>query len=288
MKQSVGRTTPVLLLVRGDFRETQRALGDLKRAGRTVAVSLKETGLHQIANQLCHASKLERFLAIVRTADACIGTTPEAADIYRQARGDNARVEFIPTPYPLDDQRWDFSRPVEQRAGIFVGTREFDVPSRNHLAALLLARQLSDTTGEPVTVYNCNGRTGERLIAQLGFRADKLRVCTGALAYPEYVRQIAQHKIVLQLDTSFVPGQVAGDAMLARVPCVGGKGAVDRIAFPECCGANRSIEELASIAHHLLTHRAAYNQQLEAMGRSAEQLSFSTAAEQLRTFFSQL
>jgi len=36
--------------------------------------------------------------------------------------------------------------------GIFVGTREWDVPTRNHFAALLVARQLCETTGEPVTV----------------------------------------------------------------------------------------------------------------------------------------
>ena len=42
----------MLLLLRGDFRASQRALSELKKQQRTVAISLKETGLHQIAQQL--------------------------------------------------------------------------------------------------------------------------------------------------------------------------------------------------------------------------------------------
>lgn len=42
---------------------------------------------------------------------------------------------------------------------------------------------------------------------------------------------MARHKIVLQLDRSHVPGQVAGDALLCRIPCVGGDGAIERITF---------------------------------------------------------
>src|SRR3954447_7477958 len=46
------KATPVLVLLRGDFRGSERAVETLQKAGRVVAVSLKETGLHQIANQL--------------------------------------------------------------------------------------------------------------------------------------------------------------------------------------------------------------------------------------------
>jgi len=56
-------------------------------------------------------------------------------------REDLNRVAFIPTPYPIDDRRWDFSRPIEERSGIFIGTREWNVLSRNHLGALLVARR---------------------------------------------------------------------------------------------------------------------------------------------------
>jgi hypothetical protein len=222
----------------------------------------------------------------VNRADACLAPTPEAADLYRAIRNNSDRVAFIPTPYPIDDPRWDFSRPLEERSGIFVGTREWDVPSRNHLAALILARRLSDRIGEPVTVFDYDGRKGARLLSEMGFGEEKLRILTKKLAYPNYLREIARHKIVLQLDTSFVPGQVAGDALLCRVPCVGGNGAVDRLAFSETCGFARSISDIQEIASRLLTDREFYRASVAAMIPAAsKRLSFEVVAKQLEDVF---
>ncbi len=288
VKQAIAEATPVLLLLRGDFSASERALAALQKEGRLVAVSLKETGLHQIAHQLSEPARLTRFLRIVSRADGCIAPTPEAADFYRATRGNSDGVAFIPTPYPIDDRRWDFSRPIDQRSGILIGTREWDVLSRNHLGALFLARRLSEQAGERVTVFNFDRRKGARLIAGLGLAAEKLRVLDRKLSYPDYLRAVAQHKIVLQLDTSFVPGQVAGDALLCRVPCVGGNGAVDRLAFPDICGFARSIEEIGRIALRLLTEGQFYEEtaaQIETV--ASKRLSFGTVAQELRAFCGQ-
>jgi hypothetical protein len=284
-KDAVAQNTPVLLLLRGDFGASERALETLQKAGCFVAVSLKETGLHQIADQLRSSTRLARFVRIVRKADACLAPTPEAADLYRTLHADN-RVAFIPTPYPVDDARWDFSRPTEQRAGIFIGTREWDVPSRNHLAALLVARQLSESTSENVTVFDYEGRKGARLLSEIGFDEGKLRVLNRKLAYPDYLREIARHKIVLQLDTSFVPGQVAGDALLCRLPCLGGNGAIDRIAFPETNGFARSISDVGQLASRLLTDGNFYRTSVTAMlPAAAKTLGFEVVARELAKFF---
>src|ERR1700674_2493875 len=283
-KSASAEGTPVLLLLRGDFRASESALAALQNEGRVVAVSLKETGLHQIAQQLRDPAKLARFTGIVKRADGCIAPTPEAADFFRAIRG-GERVAFIPTPYPIEDSRWNFSRPLEERSGIFIGTREWDVPSRNHLGALLLARSLSDETGAQVTVFNYDGRKGARLLAEIGFAAEKLRVFDRKLAYPDYLREVAKHKIVLQLDTSFVPGQVAGDGLLCRIPCVGGNGAIDRLAFPDTCGHARSIEEIRQIASRLFSDRKFYEQRVEAIESIASpRLSFEVVAKQLEEF----
>lgn len=284
-KNALEQNTPVLLLLRGDFGAAERALETLHGAGRFVAVSLKETGLHQLANQLQNSGRLARFIRIVRKANACLAPTPEAADLYRAMRGDD-RVAFIPTPYPVDDPRWDFSRPIEQRAGIFIGTREWDVPSRNHLAALILARRLSEDTGEPVTVFDHDGRRGTRLLSETGFGPEKLRVLNKVMPYPDYLREIARHKVVLQLDTSFVPGQVAGDALLCRIPCVGGNGAVDRVGFPETCGFARSIDDVAQIVARLLTDNDSYRTSIATMIPAASKvLGFNVVAKRLEEFF---
>src|SRR6059058_3050858 len=209
-RRAIAEETPVLLLLRGEFRASERALGDLEKHGRMVVVSLKETGLHQIAQQLCDGAKLSRFMKILAQADGCIATTPEAAEICQRARckHDPATIAFIPTPYPIEDRPWNFSVPPDEQAGIFVGTREWDVPSRNHFAALLVARQLCETTGEPVTLVNLDGYKARRLLDELKFPEGKLRLIEKQKPYPDYLRDVARHKIVLQLDHSHVPGQV--------------------------------------------------------------------------------
>jgi hypothetical protein len=287
-RRAVAENTPVLLLLRGDFRASERALTDLKKHGRTVVVSLKETGLHQIARQLCDRGRLSRFMKIVAEADGCIATTPEAAEIYQSARWSLERVAFIPTPYPVEDQRWNFCRPPREQSGIFVGTREWDVPSRNHFAALLVARQLCDATSEAVTVVNLDGYKARRLLAELKFPEGKLHVIEKWKSYPDYLRDVARHKIVLQLDRSHVPGQVAGDALLCRLPCVGGDGAIERIAFSRTCGEGRTIPEIASMALDLLKNadlRGAIVAESEQ--RALEHVSFQTVRSQLAKFFAQ-
>jgi hypothetical protein len=290
-RRAIAENTPVLLLLRSDFRASERALMELKRQRRNVAVSLKETGLHQIAQQLRDPGKLLRFIKIVANANGAIATTPEAAEIYQRVRpqGDSARVAFIPTPYPIEDQRWNFSLPGNQQSGILVGTREWDVPSRNHFAALLVARELSEATGEPVTVVNLDGYKGRRLLGELKFPKGKLRLIEKWKSYSDYLRELARHKIVLQLDRSHVPGQVAGDALLCRIPCVGGDGAIERVAFSKTCGEGRTISEIASVARELLNNldlREAVVR--ESQKYATERLSFEAGRSQLANFFAQI
>ena len=63
---------------------------------------------------------------------------------------------------------------------------------------------------------------------------------------------MARHRIVFQLDRSAVPGQVAGDALLCGLPCVGGDGAIDRLVFPELCGTTLAVESAVNATKRLL------------------------------------
>lgn len=269
---------PVLLLLRGDFKETQRALMRLKEAELPVAISFKETGLHQIARQLADPKRAERFRMVAQMADGCLSATPEALAFYGQG-------EFIPTPYPISNRRWDFSRPAGERRGIFVGTREWDTASRHHLAALVIAAGL----GEPMTVFDEEPKRCRRLLGALGVPLNALRILEKRLPYRDYLAEMARHRIVLQADKSGVPGQVAGDALLCRLPCVGGDGAIERIAFPTTCGYGRSLGELTDLAARLLRERDFYEEIVAQSQRLArERLSFEVVARQLEDFFAKL
>lgn len=290
-KNAIEEKHPILLLLRGNFRATERALAECQKEKRTVAVALKETGLHQITEQLRDSKKLARFMRIVARADGCVATTPEAAEIFRRARPerDADTVAFVPTPYPLEDKQWNFTVAPNEQRGIFVGTREWDVPSRNHFSTLLLAREICLASGEPVTVFNLDGRKGEKLLAELEFPPGKLHVHDKREPYADYLREVARHKIVLQLDRSRVPGQVAGDALLCRTICVGGDGAIDRLAFANYCGEGRTTAQLKTLALELLKNTAVRATAIvETQWRAAERISFQAVRKQLAVFFERI
>jgi len=271
----------VLLLLRRDLKPALLALKKLKEQGRTVAISWKESGLHQVAAQLAEPKTMALFQQICGLADGALSSTGDLVPVYR-ASGAEA-VEFIPTPYPVEDARWDFSCPLGGRSGIFIGTREFEVPSRNHLAALALAK----LAGEPVTVFNVEGRKGRQRLEALGI--SQLRILEGRLRYSQYLREMAKHRVVLQLDRSGVPGQVAGDALLCRMPCIGGDGAVEQTAFEETCGSGRSLETLGEMTQVLLRDDAEWQRVVEASQSVAGQrLSFTAVALRLQEFFGRL
>jgi hypothetical protein len=126
-------------------------------------------------------------------------------------------------------------------------------------------------------------------LAELNFPEGKLRVIEDQKPYVDYLREVAKHKIVFQLDRSRVPGQVAGDALLCRNICVGGDGAINRIAFPQTCGEGRTTNELAAIASELVkdaNRRATLI--LETQWRAMERLSFQAIRPQLADFFAKL
>src|SRR5207249_8738010 len=122
----------------GEVRTSALAQAELNIAKRNTAVALKQTVGHQVAQQSSDPTRFARFVRIVRTANGCVASTPEVADFFRLFR-DNG-IEYLPTPYPIEDENWNWA--MENRSGIFVGTRELAVPTRNHLPALLAVKKL--------------------------------------------------------------------------------------------------------------------------------------------------
>jgi hypothetical protein len=268
------RHRSVLLLLRGDLSESQRAFDILKVHGCFVAVSFKESGTQQVARLLSKPSRYHRFREIASQADLCLSSTPDLIPLFSSV---SRRTIHVPTPYPFEYASWNFSRPINERRGLFIGTREFDVLSRNHLLVLSAARTFS----VPITVINPDGKSGLRRLQALKFPEDQLTVAA-PLPYPNYLRLIAGHRLVLQFDMSSVPGQVAGDSVLCRVPTVGGNGAVEQIAFPGLHGNGRTFDQLIELTRYLLNDDGLYTEQLAALEQNAgAYLSFAKGLESL-------
>jgi hypothetical protein len=272
------RHRSVLLLLRGDLSESQRAFEILKAHGCFIAVSFKEAGTQQVAQQLSKPKRFQRFREIGASADLCLSSTPDLLPLFTSV---SKRAIHVPTPYPFEASPWNFARSINERRGLFIGTREFDVLSRNHLLALSAARTFS----VPVTVINPDGRSGLQRLQALRFPEDQLTVMA-PLPYPKYLRLMARHRLVLQFDQSSVPGQVAGDSLLCRIPTVGGNGAVERIVFPDLHGGGRTFDQLVELAQRLLLDEGFYQEQVATLERcAAKHLSFAKGLQTLSLYF---
>jgi hypothetical protein len=272
------RHRSVLLLLRGDLSESQRAFEILKAHGCFVAVSFKESGTQQVARELSKPRRFYRFREIASCADLCLSSTADLIPLFASV---SKRIIHVPTPYPFEFSSWNFSRPVNERRGLFIGTREFDVFSRNHLLALSAARAFS----VPITVINPEGKSGLRRLQALKFPKDQL-IVAAPLPYPKYLRLIAAHRLVFQFDQSSVPGQVAGDSLLCRIPTVGGNGAVEQIAFPALNGNGRTFDQLTELTRRLLNDDRLYTEQLADLERNAgAHISFAKGFESLAHCF---
>jgi len=275
----------LILLRKRNLRDARNALRELKSRGATVLVSCKESGSHQIAELLGDPKRWLLFCELCREADGALSSTPELTGLYLGAGAKTA--EFFPTPYPLESPAWNFSKPLSNRAGIFIGTREFDVPSRNHLAAVALANRLSLELACPVTVVNSDGRRGKAILAPFQNANPNLRVLDSR-PYPAYLEEMSAHRLVWQLDSSAVPGQVAGDALLCRMPCVGGNGAVDRLAFPDW-SAPVTRERLLEKVRTLILDDGEWNRAVDlAVQNGTDQLAFPAVSKKLEAFFARL
>ena len=271
--------TILVLLRKRNLREALESIASLRKRGARAFVSCKESGGHQVAELLGDVTRWQLFQQICSVADGAISSTPELVPLYHSAGC--ARVEFLPTPYPVDCPAWDFSEPLEKRRGIFVGTREFGVPSRNHLAAVVMADEISRDLSCPLAILNTEGRRGGMILKSLRKKNPLLFIIEAPVPYTDYLKVMTLHRIVWQLDSSAVPGQVAGDALLCRMPCLGGNGVIERIAFDEFAGAGR--DELASRARDLLQNDEAWQTVVHrAEGNAKTHLSFGVLAEKLR------
>jgi len=288
------RFNAVLVLIRRRVGISLKAVKTLKNKGHQVWVAWKEAGPYQITAQLHSSTVLSRYQEILDLADGvlspCTILPPRWGWITPDAFA--AKTRFIPTPYPTDFPQWDFSVPAEDRQGIMIGTREFFEPTRNHLRTLAEAARLCADTGENVTVINGEKNAGRKILSQLeeSFPESRLRVIDRPLAYDAYLRLMASHRLVFQLDRSSVPGQVAGDALLCRTLCAGGNSAVEELCYPEFCDDSRaSLSELLERIRALLGNHGDYLAAVEkSQSLAAEKTSYEAVARQLKNFLDDL
>jgi len=285
--QGVPDDTSAVLLLVDRMRQCLRLLDQYQQRGKTVVITYTEAGTMQIAKMLGTPARLRGFFEVCRRADGAIAVTPEGLPVLH---GAGARhVEFIPNPCPVDIPGWDFSVPADRRAGILIGTTYFHANERNHLAALVSIRSLAESLGERVTVViNMSDPYDRRMreALQSWWRTDSLRVVEGPLTFFAFLRLMANHKLVFQLDQAAGCGQIGGLALLCRIPCIGGYGGHERVIFPHLSGFGRSTGELVSIAARLLQDPSEAEDAVgTAVRLASEQAAYGVVRSRLETLF---
>ena len=278
----------VLVLIRRRTWITLDAVRTLKAAGVTVVVAWKECSHNQISRQLRNPRALAAYGEILELTDGVLSPTlawPPRTGVIGQNEFWN-KLKFLPTPYPIDFPAWDFSTPIESRYGLMIGTREFKTDSRNHVHAIARAASLAHEFNIPrVTVINSEKKKGMKMLTELekSFPKGCLTILENPLPYLDYMKLIASHRVVYQMDRSTVPGQVAGDCLLARTICAGGSSTIEKMAFSVFSddGTIRMKNVFERISQILFDDDAYRSAILNSQKVAEQSLSFEAAAREL-------
>jgi len=271
----------LLILDKNNLRKASAALKAFRKRGACVRVSCNQSRSCDFAALLGDVTRFELFREICRSADGAIAATPESVSLYETAGA--LETQFIPRPCPVDDPAWDFSQPAGKRRGIFIGTNSFLSGGANHMAALMAADRLSRDLECALAVVNTEGRRGGMILKSLRKNNPLFFILEAPVDHADLLRVMSLHRIVWQFDANAGPGVSASAALLCRIPCVGGNGAVERIAFPGL-SAPASREDLLESVRLLLTNDEAWQEEVEAsQQRAAEFLSFQKTALRLQS-----
>ena len=144
-------------------------------------------------------------------------------------------VPMFDVPYCWDiKQRNQFIVPIKERKGIFCAGVSLNTGTpRNSFYNLLLASRFSNKYNIPVSWLSRGNGDAYKYIKQLFDKPNLLTIYDEDLPYPDWLHMLASHRIVLNLDTSLVQGQIPGDCAFVSVPCVGGNSRIQEFMFPK-------------------------------------------------------
>lgn len=265
----------ILVLITRRARDLDQALKHLRDRGHHIYLTWKECGRHQLEDWFADSANGSLARQLDDQIDGWIAASPATIDHFRSWRP-RSRVIELPTPYPIDEPSWRrYDLPASERGGIFIGTREFGVPARRHAESLAIAKKLAMARpGLAITMVNGDGWRGSWKIWRATSGLNVLSF--PPMSYKAYAEMISRHRLVLQRDESGVPGQVAGDALLAGVPCLGGNGMVDQLAFGHLPSARDTEDMVIAEVSRLLDDETHADEVMRvARDRAMETLSFA-------------
>ena len=260
---------PVLLLLRGPrhLSVAYNWMRYLKKAGRCVVVTFKEAGSIQVAAQYTRAADLRRLAAVLDLADGCLAPTPFLMDFFDLARPpavDPALPRRLPVadiPDALSGGRstLGFFHSARTGGGGFLSARASSIfavaPAPRRASRRAPQLHQSDERG-------CHGHQPRRPARREGARGagvfgrSRRAHCACCRGRCPTLNTCARWRGTGSSSNSTAAAcrdRSPGDALLCRLPCVGGDGAIEQIAFPDLAGHDKDPARLVEIAAAVLS-----------------------------------
>ena len=186
----------------------------LKTMGKIVVVGYHE-GFGDFMWAAQNNSFVKNFKALVNEADAYWNVIPSAANVFMSL----FRKVIVNSLHavPLEEWQHEFTKPPEEREGIFIASRSIEQRlSRNHIAAVAIADLAAHMLGTYATYVT------EEEVPPIMKNFTRVQIIKGPLSYVNWLELMSRHKIVFHYDNSHTLGQPVMDALLVDLPCIGG------------------------------------------------------------------
>lgn len=212
----------VIVLVNRDIPAVMPLIKKLKLMKKKVAVSFHE-GVQDLitGSGIPNENMAHRWIALfdlVKEADFYVNLFGQMTPFFTGWFGEN-KVEYCAHGAPID---WNhgFTIPWDDRPfDILVGTRSFGQRlSRNTLVTLGTLNGHAKQTGRTVHYLSEDGDVSD-LLKRIGI--DAITVHQGPLAWTDWLKFLAQFKVVVHFDKSMNLGQICYDAMMVNVRPIG-------------------------------------------------------------------
>ena len=243
--QGIFKWDHVLVMVKDDVDQLIPLITKLKMMKKTVGIAFHENGNYFSTKASASLEWLQQMKSLVEMSDYFWNLNVPLEEFFQSIF--DVPVFSCWHAFPHD---WDhgFTVPEENREGIIVGTRTLNQSlKRNTLYALGIADKVA-AENNTFSTFFCEDRLDLKFIQnylkELGL--ENTRVIPGPLPYESWLKLIATHKVLFQMDNSDTLGQIVGDAAMVGVPSVGGT-TVNSHIFGTYCELGDSAPALSAI-----------------------------------------
>lgn len=284
-----GQFENFIFLIRSDLSKSLSNLKKLRKQkpNSKIALMFKETGPYQLSSLFDNPKKCSVFRNLISLSNGILSPTPFTVPFYKNFT--DKPVGFIPTPYPIQIKEWDFSVPFNQKTGIYLATREFDVNWRMHVYSLGSLRKWIQSKNVKLTVVNQDGKSGEKWLGELGYTGSDLNIINGQLSYSDHLKLLGKHRVIVNPDLGMVPGQIVGDSLLVKTPVVGGNSLLQDMLYPELVTKSMDYDFIVEKLDRLYFDEIENGKIVGSAIEKAElKLSFGVVCRELETFFKRI